>query len=132
MQYLAVFYENPFGGNGPGQFDKYLWPYLKKDLENGSCTLEEAEELVEELFIRLDERVSANDLWNEMIITGGTHRDGSSAVSPLSKIMVDAIMKLNITHPTVYMRVPKDADEEYVKLCAKYLKYGNNRAQILL
>ena len=112
MQYLAVFYENPFGGNGPGQFDKYLWPYLKKDLENGSCTLEEAEELVEELFIRLDERVSANDLWNEMIITGGTHRDGSSAVSPLSKIMVDAIMKLNITHPTVYMRVPKDADEE--------------------
>ena len=130
MQYLAVFYENPFGGNGPGQFDKYLWPYLKKDLENGSCTLEEAEELVEELFIRLDERVSANDLWNEMIITGGTHRDGSSAVSPLSKIMVDAIMKLNITHPTVYMRVPKDADEEYVKLCAKYLKYGNNRAQI--
>ena len=84
---LAVFYENPFGGNGPGQFDKYLWPYLKKDLENGSCTLEEAEELVEELFIRLDERVSANDLWNEMIITGGTHRDGSSAVSPLSKII---------------------------------------------
>ena len=43
---------------------------FEKDLENGSCTLEEAEELVEELFIRLDERVSANDLWNEMIITG--------------------------------------------------------------
>ena len=33
MQYLAVFYENPFGGNGPGQFDKYLWPYLKKTLK---------------------------------------------------------------------------------------------------
>lgn len=130
MQYLAVFYENPFGGNGPGQFDKYMWPYLKKDLEDGSYTLEEAKELIEELFIRLDERVSANDLWNEMIITGGTHRDGTSAVSPLSKIMVEAIMGLNITHPTVYMRIPKDADEDYIKLCAKYLKEGHNRAQI--
>ena len=32
-----------------------------------------------------------------MIITGELTGIGSSAVSPLSKIMVDAIMKLNIT-----------------------------------
>ena len=34
----------PLAATVRGQFDKYLWPYLKKDLENGSCTLEEAEE----------------------------------------------------------------------------------------
>lgn len=130
MQYLAVFYESPFGGNGPGQFDKYMWLYLEKDIADGICTLEEAREIIDELFIRMDERVSANDLWNEMIIAGGTNRDGSSAVSPLSRIMVESVMELNITHPSVYMRVPEDADEEYIRLCAKYLRNGHNRAQI--
>lgn len=130
MQYIAVFCENPFGGNGPGQFDKYMWPYLKQDLEAGVCTLEEAREIIDELFIRMDERVSTGDLWNEMIIAGGTHPDGTSAVSPLSTIMVESIMELNITHPSVYLRVPANPDADYVRLCAKYLKHGHNRAQI--
>lgn len=130
FQYIAVFLENPFGGNGPGQFDKLMWPYLEKDLEAGECTLEEAREMIDELYIRMDERVATNDLWNEMIIVGGTHKDGSSAVSPLSKIMVESIIDLNITHPTVYMRVPANADPEYVRLCARYVKHGHNRSQI--
>ena len=130
MQYLAVFYENPFGGNGPGQFDKLMWPYLKKDLKAGQITLEEAREIVDELFIRLDERVSVNDFWNEMIIAGGTHKNGSSAVSPLSEIMVESVIDLNITHPSVYVRVPVDLDDDFLKLCARYMLYGHNRAQI--
>ena len=130
MQYIVVFCESPFGGNGPGQFDKYMWPYLKADLEAGICTLAEAREIIDELFIRMDERVSRGDLWNEMILAGGTHPDGTSAVSPLSTIMVESIMELNITHPSVYLRVPADADDDYIRLCARYLLHGNNRAQI--
>ena len=130
MQYLCVFYENQLGGNGPGQFDKIFWPYLKSDLQAGRTTLEDARELVDELFIRMDERVAMNDLWNEMILAGGTFPDGTGAVSPLSTMMVESVMDLNITHPSVYMRVPEDAPEDYIRLCAKYLKYGHNRAQI--
>ena len=32
FQHLAVMFENPFGGNGPGRLDFYLWPYLERDL----------------------------------------------------------------------------------------------------
>ena len=131
MQHIVVMRENPFGGNGPGRLDYYLWPYLKADLENGKCSLEEAKELIDELFIRIDERIYEHDGWVEAIVVGGTNPDGSSAVNPLTYIMVRSIMDLNITHPSIYVRVPKDPPEELLDICAEYMTSGNNRAQIL-
>ena len=56
FQYTVVMYENPYGGNGPGRFDVLMWPFLKADLDAGRITLDEAEDLVFELFVRLEER----------------------------------------------------------------------------
>lgn len=131
MQHIVVMRENPFGGNGPGRLDYYLWPYLKADLEAGKCSLEEAKELIDELFIRIDERIAGWDGWVEAIVVGGTHKDGSSAVNPLTYIMIRSIMDLNITHPSIYVRLPKDPPEDLLDLCGEYMTSGNNRAQIL-
>lgn len=131
MQHIIVMSENPFGGNSPGRMDYYLWPYLERELEAGTCTLERARELIDELFLRLDERIHTADGWGETITLGGTHPDGTSAINPLSYIMVESIMDLNITHPLVYIRLPEKAPEAFVALCANYLKNGNNRAQVL-
>jgi len=131
MQHLVVMRENPHGGNSPGRLDYYLWPYLKKDLENGTCSLEEAKEIIDELFLRIDERIHNRDSWGETIVVGGTAPDGSSAINPLTYIMVRSLMDLNITHPLVYIRLPKDPPKEILDLCADYLMAGNNRAQIL-
>ena len=90
--------EEPNGGNSPGRLDYYLWPYLEADLKNGACTLEEAKELVEELFIRIDERLFHRDEWVESVVLGGSYPNGGSAVNPLSYIMIRAYMKYDITH----------------------------------
>lgn len=131
MQHIVVMRENPHGGNSPGRLDHYLWPYLQKDLESGKCTLEEAKELIDELFLRIDERIYTKDGWGETIVVGGTAPDGSSAVNPLTYIMVHSIMDLNITHPLVYVRLPKDPPKELLDLCTEYLMSGENRAQLL-
>lgn len=131
MQHIVVMRENPYGGNGPGRLDYYLWPYLKRDLENGACTLDEAKEIVDELFLRIEERFYKQDGFVEAIVVGGSHPDGSSAVNPLSYIMVRSIMDLNILHPSVYMRFPKDVPDDFVALAAEYIKSGCNRAQVL-
>ena len=130
MQHIVVMRENPHGGNSPGRLDYYLWPYLERDLKNGICTLDEAKEIVQELFLRIDERIHNSDGWGESIVVGGTHPDGSSAVNPLTYIMVEALMELNITHPLLYVRLPKNPPEELIDECAKYMLDGNNRAQI--
>ena len=131
MQHIVVMKENPYGGNGPGRLDYYLWPYLERDLKAGRCTLEEAKEIIDELFLRLDERLYRSDGWVEAVVVGGTHPNGSSAVNPLTYIMVQSVIDLDITHPSVYVRLPENPPKDLVKLCVQYILSGNNRAQIL-
>lgn len=131
MQHIVVMRENPFGGNGPGRLDYYLWPYLERDIKAGRCTLEEAKEIIDELFLRIDERVYLSDRWVEAIVVGGTYPNGASAVNPLTYIMIESIMDLNISHPSIYVRLPENPPEELISLCARFMISGNNRAQIL-
>lgn len=130
FQHLAVMFENPFGGNGPGRLDTCLWPYLEADLAAGRCTLADAEELITELFITFHERLYDRDGWVEAIPVGGRHRDGNSAVNPLSHMMIRVIRELNQTHPSVYVRLHDGAPEDFVDLSVDYLLNGRNRAQI--
>jgi formate C-acetyltransferase len=131
FQYLAVMRESPYGGNGPGRLDTFLWPYLERDLETGVTTLAEARELIDEIFIRLHERILPRDTWVETIVVGGSHPDGTSAVNPLSYLAVESIIDLDQTHPAVYIRMPKDPPPDFVELAGRYLLEGKNRAQIL-
>ncbi len=131
MQHIVVMKENPYGGNSPGRLDYFLWPYLEKDLAEGRCTLGEAEELIEEVFLRIDERLFHMDTWVESVMVGGCHADGSPAVSPLTHIMIRAYSKYNITHPHLYARLPANPPEDYARLCAEYVLRGDNRAQLL-
>ena len=130
VQYLAVMFENPFGGNGPGRLDYFLWPFLKRDLERGAITMEEAKELVDELLIRFGERLQGRDGWVEAAVPGGVHPDGSDAVNPLSYMLIHSFGMLNQTHPIIYPRVSSKSPDDFVDLCAAYLLHGQNRAQI--
>jgi formate C-acetyltransferase len=130
--HLATMFENPHGGNGPGRLDYWLWPYLERDLSAGVETLDSARELVDELFIRFHERLlHENDGWVETIAVAGCHPDGSSAYNPLARIMVESIAALNISHPSVYIRIPEHPEPELLQLAAMDLVHGGNRAQIL-
>ncbi len=130
FQYLAVMFENPYGGNGPGRMDVYLWPYLEADLAAERITLAEAKDLVDELFLRLHERVAPADGWVEAVTVGGVHPDGSDATNPLTYMMVESIGALDQTHPAVYVRLAQSSPPELVTVAARYLVHGRNRAQI--
>jgi formate C-acetyltransferase len=130
LQHLAVMFENPFGGNGPGRLDYYLWPYLEEDLNAGRTTLEEATELITELLIKLHERIAPADGWVEAIPVGGRKPDGSSAINPLSSILIERITELDQTHPAVYVRLHDGAPDHFVDLAVDYLIRGGNRAQV--
>ena len=131
IQFITVMKEEPNGGNSPGRLDYYLWPFLENDLERGLCTLEEAEELVDELFVRIDERLFYSDSWVESVVLGGSHPNVTSAVNPLTYIMIRSYMKYDITHPHIYVRIPKNAPKDFLDLASDYVVNGRNRAQLL-
>lgn len=130
FQHLAVMYENPFGGNGPGRLDYYLWPFLERDLEAGRTTLDEARELLTELLVKMHERIAPADGWVEALPVGGRHPDGRLAINPLSYMIVETIAALPQTHPSVYVRLPDDAPDDFVDLSVRYLLDSDNRAQV--
>ncbi len=132
MLWNVVMCENPYGGNGPGRLDYFLWPYLSRDLEAGIITLQEAAELIAELFIKIDEPVHASDGFVCSVIIGGVGPDGADTANPLTYLMLDVIEQLDLTHPSVYARVHDGSPPEYVDRCVEYLLAGGNRAQILV
>ena len=130
FQYLAVMFENPYGGNGPGRLDYFLWPYLQRDLRSGAITEAEAKDLIDELFLRLHERIQNHDGWVEAVMVGGSGPDGTSSLNPLSYMMLESIAALNQTHPSVYTRLSLNGPDDFIDLNVRYLLHGNNRAQI--
>lgn len=130
FQHLAVMFENPYGGNSPGRLDHRLGPYLERDLAAGTITREEAKYLIDELFMRFEERLFGQDGWVESIVTGGTAPDGASTVNTLSKLIVESFLGLNQTHPAVYPRFHPADPEDYRQLCLEYMLDGTNRCQI--
>ena len=127
---MMLMYENPYGGNGPGRLDYFLWPYLERDLAEGRTALAEAKELVDELLIRLHERIQPHDGWVEAVTVGGSHPDGTSSINPLSHLIIESIGALDQTHPSVYTRLAPDDPGDFVDLNVRYLLHGRNRAQI--
>ena len=78
----------------PGRFDQYMYPYYKADKEAGVITKDEAQELIECLWLKLSEwvwTISANTAdffagYNQFqnLTVGGRTRDGKDATNELS------------------------------------------------
>jgi formate C-acetyltransferase len=68
-----------------GRTDQYLWPYLKADLESDKITIEQAQELVDLLWLRFNERLQALEL------AKGTHYYSSGLSSSASAVPSEAV-----------------------------------------
>ena len=55
-----------------GRFDQNLWPYLKRDLERRAITLEEAQELVDCLWLKFNDRLQSYELASRNVYVPST------------------------------------------------------------
>jgi len=60
-----------------GRFDQNLWPYLKQDLENGVITINEAQELVDSLWLKFNDLLQAFQIQKSAIDSARASRIGS-------------------------------------------------------
>ena len=106
-----------------GRFDQYTWPYLKKELEEGTITKEYAQELVDAFFLRLNifypggfgttiQLAGIGHIGQHTTIGGCIPETGECAVNPVSYMVMEAVARLNIHEPTVSLRVTKDTPKE--------------------
>ena len=97
----AVETAHPVYLNCFGRLDQNLYPYYKRDIENGKITRDEARELVEELLLKImsqNIRPESNILGNfyhrylgsSPVTLGGVTPDGKDATNELTYLFVEA------------------------------------------
>lgn len=100
-----------------GRMDQYLYPFYKSDVEKGIITDEEVVELLENVFIRLQD-----DIVN--ICIGGQNVNRECEINNLSFCILKAVGNCNVPGPNLSLRLTSDTPDEFLDECLKVIGTG--------
>ncbi len=107
-----------------GRLDYDLWPYLKADLDSGAISLEDAQELVDCLWIKLNFETDLTSDSCRNVTLGGTHPDGTDSTNELSYMFMTASDKLRLADPKLNVRFHEDSPERLWVTAVELIKSG--------
>ncbi len=115
--------------NTVGRFDKYMYPYFKRDMDAGVYTNDTALELVEDFFLSFNKDsdtyvgVQQGDNGQSMAL-GGIDENGNEVFNDLSKLCLKASNNLKLIDPKINLRVNKNTPIEVYELGTELTKAG--------
>lgn len=122
------------GAMSPGRLDQLLYPYYKADIEAGILTKEEAQELIDCLFLKFALAILLNPFgvaqWTagfavaQQIDVGGLKADGSDATNELSFMLIEATMHIRTPQPTLGVRVHSKTPEDFLLKACQLVSLG--------
>ena len=99
----------------PGRFDQYMYPYYKEDLDSGNLTREFAQELMDCIWVKLNDLNKCRDAASaegfagyslfQNLIAGGQNEDGMDVTNDLSFMSIQASMHVMLPQPSFSVRV---------------------------
>jgi len=99
----------------PGRFDQYMYPYYKKDLEAGQITIESAQELIDCIWVKLNDLNKCRDAASaegfagyslfQNLIVGGQNKEGLDVTNDLSFLCIEASHHVFLPQPSLSIRV---------------------------
>ncbi|MCT4618025.1 MAG: glycyl radical protein [Marinisporobacter sp.] len=134
--HLCVISElNPWDAFNPGRLDQHLYPFYKKEVEEGNMTREKAEELLQCFWVKfnnqpappkvgvtLKESGTYTDFAN--INSGGLKPDGSDGVNDVSYIVLDVIDEMKLLQPSSNVQISKRTPQKFLKRALKIVRKG--------
>ncbi len=123
LTYIAFVYEGRYA-MALGRMDQYLYPYYKRDLENGILTREDVKALMECTLYKIGEaRYFGNDDVVNIAI-GGIKADGGEGINELSYIILEAVRDCGIAGPNLSARLHSGMPDEFLDECLKVIGTG--------
>ncbi len=118
----------------PGRFDQYMYPYYKKDIENGSITKEEAQELIDCIWVKLNDLNKCRDAASaegfagyslfQNLICGGQDENGIDATNELSYMCLEATLHVMLPAPSLSVRVWNGSPHDFLIKAATVTRTG--------
>lgn len=118
----------------PGRFDQYMYPYYQKDLQSGKLTREQAQELMDCVWVKLNDLNKVRDAASaegfagyslfQNLIVGGQDKDGRDATNDLSFMAITATEHVFLPQPSFSVRVWNGSPHEFLIRAAELTRTG--------
>ena len=140
--HLGVITEvNPWDSFNPGRLDQHLYPFYKKEIENGTLTKESAIELLQAFWIKFNNHPSppkmgvtaleSNTYTDFSLINlGGLKEDGTDAVNELTYILLDIIEEMRILQPSSMVQLSRKNPDKFIQRAVSITKTGFGQPSI--
>jgi pyruvate formate-lyase/glycerol dehydratase family glycyl radical enzyme len=122
--HLAVQIESHGHSISLGRIDRYLFPFYARDLGNKTITAKRAEELVDCLWLKINEiikvrpedhaKVHAGYPVYQGVTLGGQDKDGNDDTNELSSLCLDSTRRVGLPQPTMMIRVNANTPENFL------------------
>ena len=137
--HLLLYIEQDGLAVSPGRFDQYMYPYYSRSIREGSITREEAQELIECLWIKFTEIMRAYDFEcakyyagfsiSENVVLGGQDREGNDATNELSYMCLDAEAHTRLSQPNLGVRIHPNAPDDFLMKAAEVASTGRTKPE---
>ena len=125
-----------------GRMDQYLYPYYKKDIEEGRMTREEARELLECMWVDMAQFIDLyiNPTGNEFqegyahweaVTIGGQTPDGQDATNELTYLLLRSKREFPTHYPDLAVRVHTRSPKRYLWDIAETIKQGQGYPKLV-
>ena len=118
----------------PGRFDQYMYPYYKKDFDSGKITREFAQELIDCVWVKLNDLSKVRDLASaegfagysmfQNLIAGGQDELGRDVTNDLSYMCLNATLNVYLPQPSLSIRVWNGTPHEFMLRAAEVTRTG--------
>lgn len=118
----------------PGRFDQYMFPYYEADLKSGKITRESAQELMDCIWVKLNDLNKVRDAASaegfagyglfQNLIAGGQNTEGLDVTNDLSYMSIEASMHVMLPQPSLSVRVWNGTPHDFLVKSAKLTSTG--------
>ena len=126
---------NPWDSFCPGRLDQHLYPFYKKGLEEGTLTREQAQELLQCLWVKFNNQpappkvgVTAAESGTytdfAQINNGGLKEDGADGVNDVTYLILDVVEEMRLVQPSSSIQVSKKNPDRFIKRAARIIRTG--------
>ena len=118
----------------PGRFDQYMYPYYEGDIKSGAINKEEAQELIDCIWVKLNELNKVRDAGSaegfagyglfQNLIAGGQDGEGLDVTNDLSYMCIEASLHIMLPQPSLSVRVWNKTPQDFLIKAATLTRTG--------
>jgi pyruvate formate-lyase/glycerol dehydratase family glycyl radical enzyme len=132
--YIAIPQEDYDRCNPLGRIDFFLYPFYRRDRDEGRLTVEQTQDFLDCFWLKLGEtqhitwglsaKMTAGFPVQQQIPVGGLTPEGKDATNPLTYQCIQASMNTRLHQPSITVRLHKDSPLELYQKAAQLARLG--------